>query len=159
MLAGIITTRDPVMDSDTQNDHERGSALDRNSAFQMGFINGASACAGINTKEIEQRRGNLPSALRIDSSTGNPETGEVPVKQDTLTTLMELLGRIFSPKNPPTLTYRQAGCRDAKLSPAASYCPATNTIAVDLPALVTIGKVSAENERTLPQGDDTARPS
>ncbi len=53
VLAGIITTRDPVMDTDTENDDEHGSALDRISAFQMGFINGASACAGINTKEIE----------------------------------------------------------------------------------------------------------
>jgi predicted metalloprotease len=156
VLAGIITTRDPVMDSDTQNDDEHGSALDRVSAFQMGFIDGASACAGINKKEIEQRRGDLPNALRIDSDTGNPETGEVPINQDTLTTLMELLAGIFSPKTPPTLTYQTAGCPDAKPSPPASYCPSTNTIAIDLPALATMGKVSDENEHTLPQGDDTA---
>src|ERR1700742_239968 len=156
VLAGIITTRDPVMDSDTQNDDEHGSALDRVSAFQMGFIDGASACAGIDKKEIEQRRGDLPNALRVDSDTGNPETGEVPINQDTLTTLMELLGRIFSPKSAPTLTYQAAGCPDAKPSPPASYCPSTNTIAIDLPALATMGKVSDENEHTLPQGDDTA---
>jgi predicted metalloprotease len=156
VLAGIITTRDPVMDSDTQNDDEHGSALDRVSAFQMGFIDGASACAGIDKKEIEQRRGDLPNALRVDSDTGNPETGEVPINQDTMTTLMELLGRIFSPKSAPTLTYQAAGCPDAKPSPPASYCPSTNTIAIDLPALATMGKVSDENEHTLPQGDDTA---
>ncbi|MBV8786275.1 MAG: peptidase [Mycobacterium sp.] len=156
VLAGIITTRDPVMDSDTQNDDEHGSALDRVSAFQMGFIDGASACAGIDKKEIEQRRGDLPNALRIDSDTGNPETGEVPINQDTLTTLMELLGKVFTPKAPPTLTYETGGCTDAKPSPPASYCPSTNTIAIDLPALATLGKVSDENEHTLPQGDDTA---
>jgi predicted metalloprotease len=156
VLAGIITTRDPVMDSDTQNDDEHGSALDRVSAFQMGFIDGASACAGIDKKEIEQRRGDLPNALRIDSDTGNPETGEVPINQDTLTTLMELLGKIFTPKTPPTLTYQAGGCPDAKPSPPASYCPSTNTIAIDLPALAAMGKVSDENEHTLPQGDDTA---
>lgn len=156
VLAGIITTRDPVMDSDTENDDEHGSALDRVSAFQMGFLDGASACAGIDKKEIEQRRGDLPNALRIDSDTGNPETGEVPINQDTLTTLMELLGKIFSPKSAPTLTYQAAGCPDAKPSPPASYCPSTNTIAIDLPALASLGKVSDENEHTLPQGDDTA---
>jgi predicted metalloprotease len=156
VLAGIITTRDPVMDSDTQNDDEHGSALDRVSAFQMGFIDGASACAGIDKKEIEQRRGDLPNALRVDSDTGNPETGEVPINQDTLTTLMELLGKIFTPKTPPTLTYQAGGCPDAKPSPPASYCPSTNTIAIDLPALAAMGKVSDENEHTLPQGDDTA---
>lgn len=40
VLAGIITTRDPVMDTDEQNDDEHGSALDRVSAFQMGFLSG-----------------------------------------------------------------------------------------------------------------------
>lgn len=155
VLAGVITTRDPVLDADTTNDDEHGSALDRISAFQMGFINGASACAAINKQEIAQRRGDLPTSLRVDSS-GDPETGEVPINEDTLSTLMELLGKIFSPKSPPTLSYKPADCPDAKPSPPASYCPATNTIVIDLPALVQAGKVSAENEHTLPQGDDTA---
>jgi predicted metalloprotease len=155
VLAGIITTRDPVMDADTTNDDEHGSALDRISAFQMGFINGASACAGINKQEIDQRRGDLPTTLRTDN-TGDPETGEVPINEDTLSTLMELLGKIFSPKNPPTLSYTPADCPDAKASPPASYCPATNTIVIDLPGLAKAGKVAAENEHTLPQGDDTA---
>jgi hypothetical protein len=155
VLAGIITTRDPVMDADTQNDDEHGSALDRISAFQMGFLNGASACAGINKQEIEQRRGDLPTTLRVDPN-GGTETGEVPINQDTLSTLMEVLGKIFSPRNPPTLSYQPADCPDAMASPPASYCPAINTIAVDLPALATMGNVAAENEHTLPQGDDTA---
>ncbi len=155
VLAGIITTRDPVMDSDTQNDDEHGSALDRISAFQMGFTTGASACAGINSKEVEQRRGDLPNALRVDNS-GDRETGEVPINEDTLATLMELLGQIFAPKTPPTLSYSPADCADAKPSPPASYCPATNTIVVDLKSLAAMGAVADERERTLPQGDDTA---
>jgi predicted metalloprotease len=155
VLAGIITTRDPVLDADTTNDDEHGSALDRISAFQMGFLNGASACAAINKQEIAQRRGDLPTSLRVDSS-GDPETGEVPINEDTLSTLMELLGKIFSPKSPPTLSYKAADCPDAKPSPPASYCPATNTIVIDLPGLAKAGKVAAENEHTLPQGDDTA---
>ena len=155
VLAGVITTRDPMMDTETENDDEHGSALDRIGAFQLGFLTGASACAGINQKEIEQRRGDLPNALRTDAN-GNPETGEVPINQDTLSTLMELLGKIFSPNNPPALSYQAASCPDAKPSPPASYCPATNTIVVDLPGLVTMGKVADENEHTLPQGDDTA---
>jgi predicted metalloprotease len=155
VLAGIITTRDPVMDADTENDDEHGSALDRVSAFQMGFISGASACAGINKQEIEQRRGDLSTTFRVDSN-GDPETGEVPINEDTLSTLMELLGKIFSPNNPPALSYKLADCPDAKASPPASYCPATNTIVVQLPGLATLGQVSDEQEHTLPQGDDTA---
>lgn len=155
VLAGVITTRDPVMDADTTNDDEHGSALDRISAFQMGFISGASACSGINAKEIQQRRGDLPTKLQRDTS-GDPETGEVPINEDTLSTQMEVLGKIFSPKNPPTLSYKPADCPDAKPSPPASYCPATNTIVIDLPGLAKMGRVAAENEHTLPQGDDTA---
>jgi predicted metalloprotease len=155
VLAGIITTRDPVLDADTTNDDEHGSALDRISAFQMGFLNGASACAGINTQEIQQRRGDLPTTLQADPNR-DPETGGVTINEDTLSTLMELLGKIFSPKNPPTLSYKPADCPDAKASPPASYCPATNTIVIDLPGLVKMGRAAAENEHTLPQGDDTA---
>jgi predicted metalloprotease len=155
VLAGIITTRDPVMDSEDSNDDEHGSALDRVSAFQIGFVTGTSACAAINKAEIEQRRGDLPKALRVDTG-GNPETGEVVINEDTLKTLMELMGKIFSPKNPPTLSLKESGCSNAKPSPPASYCPATNTIAVDLPALATMGKVASEKQHSLPQGDDTA---
>lgn len=155
VLAGIIITRDPVMDADTQNDDEHGSALDRISAFQMGFLNGASACAGINKQEIAQRRGDLPTTLQADRDR-DPGTGGVTINQDTLSTLMEVLGKIFSPKNPPTLSYSPADCPDAKASPPASYCPATNTIMIDLPGLVKLGKAADEKERTLPQGDDTA---
>ncbi|OBB82778.1 peptidase [Mycobacterium colombiense] len=155
VLAGIITTRDPVMDSETENDDAHGSALDRISAFQMGFLNGASACAAINRHEIEQRRGDLPNALRVDNS-GAPETGEVPINRDTMSNLMELLGKIFAPTNPPGVTYQPADCPDAKATPPASYCPATNTIVIDLPGLAAMGTVADEKEQTLPQGDDTA---
>src|SRR5271163_4209515 len=153
VLAGLITLRDPV--EDKESDDEHGSALDRVSAFQMGFVSGASACAAINKKEIEQRRGDLPKTLRVDSS-GDSETGEVPINEDTLSTLMELMGKVFSPKQAPTLSYQSANCPAAKPSPPASYCPATNTIVVDLPALATMGKLADEKEHSLPQGDDTA---
>jgi predicted metalloprotease len=155
VMAGVIATRDAVVDTGTEKDDEHGSALDRISAFQMGFISGAPACAGINEREIEQRRGDLPTALRVDYK-GDPETGEVPIDQDTLSMLMELMGKIFSPEKPPTLSYQPTACPDAKASPPASYCPASNTIVVNLPALAAMGTVADINEHTLPQGDDTA---
>lgn len=155
VLAGIITTRDPVMDSETESDDAHGSALDRISAFQMGFLSGASACATINRNEIEQRRGDLPNALRVDSS-GRAETGEVPINQDTLSNLMELLGKIFAPSSPPALSYQPGHCPDAKATPPASYCPGTNTITIDLPGLAAMGALADEKEHALPQGDDTA---
>ncbi len=153
VLAGLITMRDPVEDRESDNEH--GSALDRVSAFQMGFITGASACAAIDMKEIEQRRGDVPKTLRTDP-TGETETGEAPVNEDTLSTLTELMGQIYNPKQPPTLSYNPADCSDAKATPPASYCPATNTIVVDLPGLAALAKVGGRDEHELPQGDDTA---
>lgn len=112
VLAGIIVTRDPVMDAETENDDEHGSALDRVSAFQMGFISGASACSGINHEEIAQRRGDLPKALQTDPY-GDTQTGEVAINEATLSMLMELLGTVFSPKSArPVLPHdRVPGCQ------------------------------------------------
>ncbi len=155
LLAGVITTRDPVFDSDEPNPDAHGSALDRVSAFQMGFITGDVACAGINMTEIEKRRGDLPTSLRVDRR-GESETGEVPIDQETLSTLTELLGKIFAPKQPPTVSYEPPNCVDAKASPPASYCPASNTINVDLPKLQVTGRVVGEQQHRLPGGDDTA---
>jgi predicted metalloprotease len=62
VLAGIITTRDPVMDADTQNDDEHGSALDRISAFQMGFLSGASACAESTSRKSSSAAATCPRA-------------------------------------------------------------------------------------------------
>jgi predicted metalloprotease len=155
LLAGVITTRDPVLDTDEPNADEHGSALDRVSAFQMGFTTGDVACASINRSEIERRRGDLPTALRVDRGR-DPETGEVPIDKDSLSTLMELLGNIFAPKQPPTLSYDLPKCSDAKAGPPASYCPRSNVISVDLPKLHEMAQVAGEKQHRLPQGDDTA---
>jgi predicted metalloprotease len=157
-LAGLITLRDPVMESDDykkKRPQEHGSALDRVSAMQIGFITGIPACAAIDMTEIVRRRADLPTSLREDQS-GNDETGEVPLNRDELSTLMEVLGKIFSPKQPPTLSYNPADCPNAKASPPASYCPDTNTITVDMPGLQKMAQVAGLKQHVLPQGDDTA---
>ena len=106
-----------------------GTALDRVSAFQMGFVSGASECATIDIDEIEQRRGDLPMALPLDES-GDVQSGEVPLDED-----------ILHPdggagRGLPAGTRRRCPttptCTDAQPSPPASYCPETNTISVDL---------------------------
>ncbi len=155
LLAGVITTRDPVLDSDEPNSDAHGSALDRVSAFQVGFITGDVACAGINMNEIEKRRGDLPTTLRVDPR-GEPESGEVPIDEDTVSTLTELLGKIFAPRQPPTVSYAPQNCADAEASPPASYCPASNAIIVDLPKLQESARVVGERQHRLPAGDDTA---
>jgi predicted metalloprotease len=157
VLAAAIAIRDPII---TPDDTEllkqgHGTALDRVSAFQMGFSDGAQACAGIDMGEIDTRRGNLPMSLQEDP-TGQLQTGEAPIDEQTLKTLVALLGQIFSPAKPPTLSLTAATCPDAQTTGPAAYCPATNTITVDLPALKKMGTPEDESDYVLIQGDNTA---
>jgi predicted metalloprotease len=156
VLAGAIELRDPTPTAKRptpRNPH--GTALDRVGAFQEGFDGGAAACAKIDMDQIQSRRGDLPQTLQF-SPEGTQETGQVDINNDTLSTLMEILGKIFNPAKPPTLSTDADNCPDAKPSKPASYCPATNTIYVDLPALQAMGKAADESQMVLFQGDNTA---
>jgi predicted metalloprotease len=157
VLAAAITLRDPILGpQDTEMLEEgHGTALDRVSAFQMGFVGGASECAKIDLAEIEGRRGDLPMALPLDQG-GDVQTGEVPIDKDTLDTLMEALGEIYQPSKAPTPAYNIEQCPDAQPSPPVSYCPDTNTISVDLPSLQQLGEAADESNRVLLQGDNSA---
>jgi predicted metalloprotease len=157
VLAAAIAIRDPIITPDDTEllEQGHGTALDRISAFQMGFTDGAQACVGIDMGEIEARRGDLPMSLQEDP-TGQMQTGEAPITEQTLKTLMAVLGQIFSPAKPPTLSLSAAACPDAQPTGPAAYCPATNTITVDMPALKSMGKPADESDYELIQGDDTA---
>ena len=87
---------------------------------------------------------------------GTVESGQSEINKQLLSNLMELLGKIFNPAKPPTLSTEPANCPDAQTSKPASYCPANNTIYVDLPALQEMGKAADESQMVLLQGDNTA---
>jgi hypothetical protein len=155
LLAAMIAFRDPLLSQDDyyNTGDEHGSAFERISAFQFGFTDGPSSCAAIDIKEIEQRRGDLPVELPTD------QTGELPVTEESTRSIVDAMNILFKPQNPPTLTFEpeSAGkCPDARPSPPVSYCPASNTIFVDLPGLQKIGESTQGDERVLLQGDNTA---
>ena len=132
LLAAMISFRDPLLSPDDYygSGDEHGSAFERISAFQFGFTDGASSCAAIDAQEIGQRRGDLPVELPPN------QTGELPVTEESASSIIDAMNILFTLKNPPQLNFDAAaasGCPDARPSPPVSYCPATNTIAVDLP--------------------------
>jgi len=154
VLAAITTIRDSVYGP---NDAEliqqgHGTALDRISAFQIGFTSGASECAKIDYDEIKQRRGDLPLVLNDPSGEG----GNVTIDEDNLQQLMEVLGAVFKLANPPTLSFDQPTCSDAKPTPPAFYCPSSNTIFADLDALKVLGAPADLEDDMLVKGDNTA---
>jgi predicted metalloprotease len=154
VLASVIAFRDPLLAEDDPEVgvDEHGSAFERLSAFQFGFTDGAAACASIDMREIAQRRGDLPVLLPEN------ETGELPVTEDSVRDIIEAMNMVFSPAKPPQLTFESADCPDADLNPPVSYCPATNTIVVDLPELEKLGtQTEAESSAGgLATGDNTA---
>jgi predicted metalloprotease len=155
VIAGGITLRDPTDESENAPG-AHGSALDRVGAFQEGFNGDAATCAAIDHDEIARRHVGLPPALQDYSSSGG-QAGEMPITNDSLGLLLETLTQIFKPDKTPTLTVDgTAACTDASPSPPASYCPASNTINVDLAGLQRIGTFADNQSRELLQGDDTA---
>jgi predicted metalloprotease len=154
LLAGMISFRDPLLSEDDvalgDDGDEHGSAFERVSAFQFGFTDGASACAAIDAKEVAQRRGDLPIELQQD------QTGEWPVSEESVRAVIEAMNILFTPALPPTLSFEAAPCADARPSPPASYCPATNTITVDMPALTKLGSAGGDDQTSVLSGDNTA---
>ncbi len=154
VLAAMLALRDPLLNpGETVGSNEHGSAFERISAFQFGFTDGAGSCKAIDDKEIEQRRGDLPVQLQQN------ETGEVPVSEGSVRLIVDAMNIAFTPAEPPQLTFDTAAassCANARPSPPASYCPATNTIAVDLPALQAMGTPSKNQKLATLSGDNTA---
>lgn len=159
LLAAMISFRDPVL---SENDgysvgDEHGSAFERISAFQFGFTDGTAACAAITLKEIKERRGELPVDLPADQS------GELPVTEKSVRSVIDAMNLLFAPQNPPKLTFDPAvasACTTARPSPPVSYCPSTNTITVDLGGLQALGTPTdgyqADSSGPPLQGDNTA---
>jgi predicted metalloprotease len=154
VLAAVIAFRDPVLaeNDDEAGVDEHGSAFERLSAFQFGFTDGPKACTAIDLKEIDQRRGELPVLLPED------ESGELPVTEESVRSIVDAMGILFSPAQAPALSFDTgAGCTDARVGGPASYCPSTNTIVVDLPAMETLGTPEEDVEGGgLASGDNTA---
>lgn len=153
VLAAVIAFRDPLLSADDPEVgvDEHGSAFERLSAFQFGFTEGAAACAAIDLREIGQRRGDLPVLLAED------ETGEWPVTETSVRAIVDAMDILFSPADPPELSREPVDCPDARPSPPVSYCPATNTIAVDLAELEVMGAPPDIDDPTgLATGDNTA---
>ena len=153
LLAGLITLRDPISTDENYIDSSdaHGNALDRVSAFQLGFDGGAESCAKIDADEVEQRRGDLPEHLFVESA-----QSDLTIDADVLATLMTQLGRIFGPADPPQLSTSPGSCSSGQRAEPAAYCAGSNTVVVDLPALQELSVPSDQSSMTeLPNGDNT----
>ncbi|KAA0022817.1 metallopeptidase [Antrihabitans cavernicola] len=147
-LNSVLAATVSIRDSDP-NDPEsiHGSAFERVTAVQIGFTDGPDACAKIDEKEIDSRRADLPQQFSSPS-----DTGELPVTQASLTEFVKALQSIFALPQEPKISYTGAdtGCADARATEPVSYCPTTDTIGVDIPALAERGTPRQDPGNGLP---------
>lgn len=139
VLASMVVFRD-TDPNDPESVH--GSAFERVTATQIGFTDGAEACTRIDAAEIESRRADLPRYF--DSS----DDGELPVTADSVEMIFSAFHRVFDLEFPPSLDLSGAdlGCSDAQATSPVSYCPATNTIGVDVEELAERGAPGSGDE-------------
>ena len=155
VLGATISVRDEPMSADqvTPGSADHGSAFERVTALQMGFTSGAPACAAIDEEEVAQRRGVLPVLLPED------ETGELPVSEDSVRSVVDALNIVFAPAEEPGLVFDRSPdpCDDAESTPPVSYCPSSNTIAVDIRGLRAAGESFEDpGDSMVLGGDNTA---
>jgi hypothetical protein len=80
----------------------------------------------------------------------------LPVTEASVRSVVDAMGILFHPNNPPKLTLQSQDCSDARKHPPVTYCPSSNTIIVDLPELQSEGAPSTGPRRGLVTGDNTA---
>ncbi|QFZ22913.1 neutral zinc metallopeptidase [Saccharothrix syringae] len=147
VLATMFFIRDGAGTS-AEKQGAHGSAFDRVAAFQFGFAGDPRRCAAIDEAEIRSRITQQPFA-REDVDRGQGK-GNLPVDDPkALEALEESLREAHKQTGavPPGFATSGGTCADARETSPASYCPATNSISIDLTELVRIGTPPKRGQR------------
>lgn len=136
VLASVFALRDPV-GGVLVDPAAHGTAFDRVAAFQFGFSDGPNRCAEIDLLEVQQRATELGFADSGDAAS----EGNLEITEDNVRLIEQSLRSAFPDTGapPPALVFGAVACRDAALTSPASYCPATDSISVELTGLAEIG--------------------
>lgn len=143
VLATLFFIRDSAGSSfDDEGAH--GDAFDRVSAFQFGFTDGPRRCARIDIAEITDRISQQAFSPREQDrglGRGNLRVDDQQALTDLRTSLEDAFGPTFARTGAalPAMTTRPVDCPGLTPTRPASYCPAADTVALDLDDLVVIG--------------------
>lgn len=132
-LNGVLGATVAVRDRDPNDpDAVHGSAFERVTAVQMGYTDGAGSCKNINEDEIEKRREGLPVTFQE-----NERDLQLPVDKENLSNLATQLQKSMPVKNAPKFDYNGVvrNCASTTTTEPVSYCPGSNTIGTDVPAM------------------------
>jgi hypothetical protein len=140
VLAATVSIRDSNP-GDVEAVH--GTAFERVSAVQIGFTDGPAGCKKIDLADVNRRRHGLPQNFD-----GDQQHGQLTVTKRTLTELSRALTAVMPIPAAPAFDYSgaQLPCADGKGTEPVSYCPASNTIGTDVPALAQRGRVQDDQD-------------
>ncbi|MGW0054484.1 neutral zinc metallopeptidase [Nocardia nova] len=144
VLAATVAIRD-ANPEDPESVH--GSAFERVTAVQIGFTDGPKGCKAIDMKDIDRRRKNLPQSFGDDVN-----RGELAITKDSLKELSKAMAAIMPIPSEPTYDYHGAlmHCSNGADTVPVTYCPATNTIGTDIPALAQRGAADTDEQDGFP---------
>lgn len=134
-LSSLFLVRDsPGTSAEDRQAH--GTAFDRIFAFQLGFEQGPKLCAGITMENLQPRLTERP----FDPDDRNE--GTLPINDTTVDFLGQSLNAAFAGAHvaAPKIVDGDGRCAGGPATPPASYCPADNTVNIDLPMLAELGK-------------------
>lgn len=144
-LNGVLGATVAVRDRDPNDpDNVHGTAFERVTAVQMGYMEGAGSCAAIDEQEIENRRSGLPVTFEPGE-----EYMQLDVTEDSLGDMAAALGDILPVTGSPQYDYEgvPTSCADATPTEPVAYCPATEVIGTDVDALAErAGEQGSEDE-------------
>ncbi|MEV6902931.1 neutral zinc metallopeptidase [Amycolatopsis sp. NPDC051372] len=142
IMAAMFFIRDQAGTSATDR-QAHGTAFDRTFAFQSGFEKGPKECAGMNAQNVQARLTERP----FDSlDTGK---GDAKISEQTLTLLKASLDSAFGGAGvkAPTIVPGSGSCSGGPSTPPASYCPADNTVNIDVSRLTQLAQpVDADSD-------------
>ncbi|MFD2419477.1 neutral zinc metallopeptidase [Amycolatopsis pigmentata] len=134
-LSSLFLVRDSAGTSATDS-QAHGTAFDRIFAFQLGFEKSPKDCAALTLATIQPRLTERP----FDPTDRNK--GDVPINDATISALQASLNDSFAGAKVPAPSIVATGgrCPDSPSTPPASYCPASNTVSIDLRTLAALGR-------------------
>jgi predicted metalloprotease len=151
ILAGLLAIRDQVGAALT-GPGAHGTAFDRVTAFQFGFVDGPPRCAEIDMEEVKSRATEL--GFSRDTETANQ--GNAPIDENSIMKIGHSLNDAFKDTGaePPQIGVNGPRCVAAD-APAV-YCPDSNIVALDVHELARLATPRNEQLNVNVTGDFTA---
>jgi predicted metalloprotease len=137
VMAAMFFIRDQAGTSATDR-QAHGTAFDRTFAFQSGFEKGPTECAGMNTQNVQARLTERPFDKQDNGK------GDAKLNDNTLKLLKGSLDTAFKGAGvtAPEIVPGNGSCSGGPSTPPASYCPADNTVNIDLDRLTQLAQPS-----------------